>query len=107
MEIFKVQVHYTDFPATPVCDAMFYERGIWVVPRWKKDLTTGLSRPMRMVRVGQVGLEPSPTAGQKYILRALSLSKAVLEGQAQPDEDGEVLESPDIAVHLSGSAAIH
>lgn len=107
MEVFKVMVSFTDSGDLSTCDAINYKNGIWLVPYWLGNPKTGLSKPVRIVRVDQFGLQQATFAGCKYILQALTLSKAVLEGRAQPRPQDEVVESPEIEIRLSGHGSAH
>lgn len=102
MEVFKVMVPFSDIGQLSKCDAINYEGSVWLVPYWIGDPITGLSKPVRIVRVNQFDLQPTKFAGCKYILEAMKLSKAVLEGRARPGPLDEVVESPDIQVRISG-----
>ena len=107
MEIFKVMVPFSDVGGIGRCDAINYKNGVWLVPHWLTNPATGLSKPVRIVRVDQFGLQKATFAGCAYILQALTLSKAVLEGRAPPRPQDEVVESPNIEVLLSGPASPH
>ena len=108
MEIFKILITFIEPPgAIYGCDAIEYKNGVWLVPNWLGDPTTGLSKPVRIVRVDQFGLQPTTFGGNKYILQAMTLSKAVFEGRAAPRPQDEVVESPDIEVRLPGPGAPH
>lgn len=104
MEIFNIMISFTDSGGEiSRCSAINYKGKAWLVPLWLENQVTGLSKPTRIVRVDQFGLQPAKFGDCKYILQAMTLSKAVLEGRVPPRPQDEVVESPDIEVRLSAN----
>ena len=97
MSVFKIMTLFSDSGEMSKCDGIEYQGKIWLVPHWLNYPATQERKPVRIVHLGAQGLKPSTFAGCQYITEAMLLSKAVLEGRAQPIPPIEVVESPDIA----------
>lgn len=98
MKILKIMVPFSDCGELAKLDAIEYKGGIWLVPMWLDNQTLRERKPLRIIRVDKLGLQPSQNLGfGDYIAPAMTIPKALIEGRSQPVAPIEVVESPDIS----------
>jgi hypothetical protein len=95
MNILKVIIYF-DTPDGTIheCDAIAYQGGIWLVPQWNEFPVEKVTKPARIIRVDQLGLQPF---GEKFVLN-YQLPRAVFDcvQKTPPKSVLCVIEAPDI-----------
>lgn len=72
MKIFKVLVQIAEDGSFGTCDAIEYNKRIWLVPQWLESSTQAATRPRRLIPLDifeHQKLSPSNAYGADYSLR--------------------------------------
>jgi hypothetical protein len=93
MTVFEIVVPCSDCGEIFMCDAINYRNGVWLVPHWTNN-RLGLLRGKAAV-FGDLAVP------------VMTISKALLEGHAQPSPPVELIESPAISFPIPGMDRNH
>lgn len=88
-----------------IVDAIAYEGGVWLVPAWLDQPSTGLQKPMRIIRVDQLERKTTtPMSPAAFFLRE-PMPIELFDVQRPPAEDSGfvVIDLPPILLNADGS----
>jgi hypothetical protein len=85
-----------------LCDTIYYEDTLWIVPEWLESSDKKQMRPARIVRLRGLPHQRSQIPGITWVINS-SLPSDVFYGKAQPlpTSDLVILDRPEIAFPAS------
>jgi hypothetical protein len=100
--IFRVRVPTDDGLKT--IDAIEYEGSFWLVPQWLEQPSSGLQKPMRIIRVDHIRREPWRQGGLDFVLES-PVPSTLFDCRFSPPKDAgfDVQDWPPILLNADGS----
>ncbi len=104
MKIYKTVVPVGS--TVQIVDTIKHEGGLWLVPIWIDNKTTGLSKPGRRIRIDKLRHQKSSGETHDFVLNG-PIPKGVIDGSIPPESaiGFDVVDDPDLLNPSDG--AIH